>query len=92
MVERENLVYRTNEYTFSFKNFPTKNTFGRDIYNSKITLKEADENQSNLLAEIMNFKSKTKPQNPEEKQKKKDILKNLYLFLMAEKEFLMLWK
>ena len=28
----------------------------------------------------MNFKSKTKLQNPEKKQKKKDILKNLYSF------------
>ena len=60
------------------KNFQTINTFGRDTYNSKITLKEADEDQSSLLDEIMNFTKKTKPQNPEKKQEKKDILKNLY--------------
>ena len=35
-VERENLVYRTNEYTYCFKNFRTINTFDRDIYNDKI--------------------------------------------------------
>ena len=52
------------------------NTFGRDIYNGKITLKEADKNQSDLLAEILNFKKQIKPQNPEKKQKK-IVLKNL---------------
>ena len=42
MIERENLVYRTNEDTYSFKNFQTINTFDKSIYNGAITLKEAD--------------------------------------------------
>ena len=41
MVDRENLIYRTNENTYSFKNFRTINTFGRDIYNGKITFKRS---------------------------------------------------
>ena len=88
MVDRENLVYRTNEYTYSFKNFRSINTFGRDIYNGKITLKETDEDQSNLLVEIMNFKKKAKPQNTEKKKEKKDILKNLYSFFEGRKRVL----
>ena len=44
---------------------------------AKITLKEADENQSRLLVQIMDFNNKTRPQNPDKKQEKKDILKNL---------------
>ena len=95
MVDRKKLVYRTNEYTNSFKNFRTINTFGRNVYNSTITLKEVDKNQSSLSDEIMNSKSKIKPQNPEKKQIKKDILRNLYAekdFLMVEKEFLILLK
>ena len=44
-VERENLVYRTNEYTCSFKNFGTRNTFGRGIYNGTVTLKEDDKDE-----------------------------------------------
>ena len=47
-LERENLVYRINEYTHNFKNLRTVNNFGRDIYNGKITLKEADGDQSSL--------------------------------------------
>ena len=31
-VDREKLIYETNEYTYSFKNFQTIKTFGRDIY------------------------------------------------------------
>ena len=43
IVDRENLVYRANAYTYSSKMFRAINTFGRDSYNGKITLKEADE-------------------------------------------------
>ena len=66
------------KYTYDFKNFQTTNTFDRDIYNVKITLKEADEDQSSFLVENINFKSKIKPKNPEKKQKKEDVLRNLY--------------
>ena len=69
-----------NEYTYSFKSFQTISTFGRDIYSGKITLKEAGKYQNSFLVEIMSFKSKIKPQNTEQKQKKTDILKNLCTF------------
>ena len=69
-VDREKLIYETNEYTYSFKNFQTIKTFGRDIYEGKITIEEANEYQTNLLAEIMNFREKTKPLSPEKKQEK----------------------
>ena len=74
-MDRENLVYRTNEYTYSLRNFRTMNIFGTNIYNVKITLREADEDKTSLLVEIMNFKKKVKPQNPERQQKKKIFLK-----------------
>ena len=70
-VDREKLAYKASEYTYSFQNFQTIRTFGRDIYNGEITLKGADENQANLLVEIMNFKEKTKPEDPEKKTGKK---------------------
>ena len=50
-----NSYYRTNEYKHNFQNFRTKNTFGRDNYNSTITVKEVGKNQSDLLVEILNF-------------------------------------
>ena len=54
--------------------------FGNDIYERKITLKEADEDQLNLLNEIRNFRDKTRPQNDKKKQEKEIVLKNLYNF------------
>ena len=44
-VERENLYYKSNKYTYNFQNFQRINSFGRDIYNGTITLKRADKDQ-----------------------------------------------
>ena len=71
-VDREKLVYETNEYTHSFKNFQTIRTFGKDIYDSTIKLEEADDYQTNLLVEIMNFTKNTKPRSPEKKTRKRN--------------------
>ena len=87
MINRWILVYRTNQYTYCFKNFWTINTLGSDICNGEITLKEADKDQSDLLVELLNFKSKIKPQNPEE-QHKKYILKDLYALFDCKKRVL----
>ena len=54
-VDRQNLVYRTNKFTYSFKSFWSINALGRDNYNSTITLKEADKGQSDLLLKIRIF-------------------------------------
>ena len=54
---------------FFLYNFQTIKTSARDIYNDKTTLKEADEDQNSLLVDIMNFKNKAKPQDPEKTKK-----------------------
>ena len=79
-VDREKLIYETNEYKYSFKNFQTIKTFGRDIYEGKITIKQADEYQKDLLVEIMSFKKHTKPRSLEKKQEKKIFVQNLHRF------------
>ena len=68
-VDREKLIYETNEYTYSFKNFQTIKTFGRDIYEGKITIEETDKYQTDLIAKIMNFRKNTKPRSQEKKRK-----------------------
>ena len=70
-VDREKLVYKTNEYTYSFENFQTIKTFGKDIYDGTITLKEANDYQTDLLAEIMNFREKNKPKKSRKKKQEK---------------------
>ena len=64
-VDREKFIYETNEYTYNFKNFQTTKTFGRDIYEGKITIKEADEYQKDLLVKIISFLKHTKPKSLE---------------------------
>ena len=71
-VDREKLVYETNEYTSTFKNFQTIKTFGRDIYEGKITIKEADEYQADLSLEIMNL-GKIRNHGVEKKNKKQKL-------------------
>ena len=70
-VDREKLVYKTSGYEYSFQNFLIIRSFGRDIYNGEITLKEADEDQESLVNEIKKFSTKTKPRSEEKKKKKR---------------------
>ena len=67
-------------YIYSFKNFQTVKTFGRDIHEGKITIEEANEYQTNSLGEIMNLRKK--------KQEKEVVLENIYNFFeVREKVF-----
>ena len=92
-VDREKLIFETNEYTYSFKNFQTIKTFGRDIYEGKITIKEADEYQKDLLVEIMNFrKTKKKKKSKKKNKEEKVFLKTFIIFGREEKKLLTLLK
>ena len=71
-VDQEKMIYETNEYKYSFKNFQTIKTFERDIYEGKITIKEADEYQKGLLVKVMTFKKHTKPRSLEKKTRKRN--------------------
>ena len=87
-VDREKLIYETNEYTYSFKNFQTIKTFGRGIYEGKITFEKANEYQTDLLAEIINFKKHMKPRSQEKKQEKETFLQNLSNFFERREKIL----
>ena len=82
-VDREKLIYKASKYKHDFRKFNTIRTFGEDIYNGKITLEEADEDQSNLANKINNFIKNTKPQNDKKIQEKKIVKKNLHNFFEA---------
>ena len=61
----------------------TIRTFGEDIYEGKITLEEADEDQSDLADQINKFIEETRPKNYDKKQEKKTVTENLRDFLNA---------
>ena len=62
-MDREKSIYYSGDYKYDFTKFKTIRTFGRDIYDGKIFLKEADEDQSNLIHKINIFNKKTRPKD-----------------------------
>ena len=68
-IDKEKLLYKASGNTYDFRKFKTTRTFGKDIYEGKITLEEADKNQSDLLNKIKNFSDKTRPKNYKKKIK-----------------------
>ena len=91
-VDREKLVYDSGKYTYDFRMFNTIRTFGEDLYEGKITLEEADEDQSDLTDMINEFTKETRPRNSWKKQEKKPLQKACIIFSMQEKWFLMALK
>ena len=91
-MQADKLIYETNDYTYSFRNFQTIKTFGRDIYEGKITLEKANEYQTDLLAEIIDFKKNAKKKVKKKKREKELLFKTCIIFLRVEKKFLMLLK
>ena len=71
-VDREKLIYETDKYIYSFKIFQTIKTFGHNIYEGMITIKETDEYQADLLTEIMNFRKNTRPRSQEKQTRKRN--------------------
>ena len=80
-VDREKLFYDAGKYTYDFRTFNTIRTFGKDIYEDKITLEEADKDHSDL-ANLINEFTKKRPKSDEKKQEK-IVTKNLCNFLNA---------
>ena len=62
--------------------------FGLDIYEGKITIEEDNEYQTDLLAEIINFRKNTKPKSQEKKARKEIVRENLYNFFEGREKIL----
>ena len=68
------MVYYSSKEPSDFRIFKTIRSFGEDIYNSKITINEADQEKSDLVEYILNFNNKAKPKNKDDKKNKKILL------------------
>ena len=76
------MIYYSSKEPFDFRMFKTIRSFGDDIYSSKITINEADQEQSDLVEYILNFNNKTRLKSKDGKKKTKKI------FLIAQKIFI----
>ena len=65
---------------------------GEDIYGGKITLEEANEDQSDLADKINEFNKKTRPKSDRKKQKREIVKENLYNFFEAREIVLNVFK
>ena len=73
-VDRDKMVYKSTSKTYDFRNFKTIHAYGNDIRNNTISLAVANLEQANLLARSYDFVKKTKPQDPDQKKLKSDVL------------------
>ena len=73
-VDRDKMVYKSTSRNYDFRGFKTIRTDGNDIKNNVISLKAANLEQANLLAHFHDFVKKTKPQDPEQKKLRSDVL------------------
>ena len=82
-VNRNNMVYYSSKEPFDFRIFKTIRSFGDDIYSSRITINEADQEQTDLVEYILSFDNKARLKN---KMIKKIIIKEI--FLIQQKIFM----
>ena len=76
------MIYYLSKKPFDFRMFKIIRSFGDDIYSSKITINEADQEQSDLIDYIIDFNNKTRPKN-------KDDIKTKTIFLIVHEVFTM---
>ena len=76
-VDRNKMVYKGTNKTYDFRNFKTIRAIGNEIRNNGISLDTANIEQANLLSYIYDFTKKTKPQDPEQKKLRSDVLNSV---------------
>ena len=65
------MIYHSSKESFDFNAFKTMRTFDEDIYNGKITINEADQEQGDLVNHTLNFNNKTRLKNNSDKKNEK---------------------
>ena len=78
------MIYHSSKEPFDFRMFKIIRSFGDDIYTSKITINEADQEQCDLVEYILNFNNKTRPKNKVDEKNKKILLIAHKIFIMVE--------
>ena len=66
-VNRSNLICYSSKEPFDFRMFKTIRSFDDDIYSGKITINEADQEQSDLVEYVLNLDQKARPKNKDKK-------------------------
>ena len=73
--DRNDLKCETNKYVYNFQQFQMIRSFGDSILNGKVTISEADKNQSNLFENVLEFNTKVTQDLKQIKRKKQRFWK-----------------
>ena len=79
------MVYKSTGKIYDFRGFKTIRTYGNEIRNNVTSLSAANLEQANLLAHIQDFIGNTKPQDPEQKKMKSDVLNSVRALVRGRK-------
>ena len=73
-VDRDKIVYKSTSRIYDFRGFKTIRTYGNDIRNNVASLRAANVEQANLFVNFHDFVKKTKPQDPEQRKLRSNVL------------------
>ena len=62
------MIYYSSKETFDFKTFETIRSLDENIYRSKTTINEANQEQGDLLEYNLKFNNKARPRNKDNKK------------------------
>ena len=68
------LFYDLSKQPFDFRTFKTIRSLGDDIYDKRVNIDEADQEQSDLVDCFFDFNSKTKPKSQKTRKEKRKFL------------------
>ena len=62
------MIYYSSKEPFDFNAFKTIRSFGENIYNGKITINKANQEEADLLEYIINVNNKARPRSKNDKK------------------------
>ena len=74
-----------SKYKYDFTRFQTIRSFGVSIFTGKITIREADKKQSNILDVILKFNDKVRPTAKADKEKRTMLMKPHMLLMKVKR-------
>ena len=87
-VDRNKMVYKATRKIYDFRKFKTIHAFGNKIRNNVINEDMANDEQNELINYIEKFSRSTRPNDPESKKLKKEVLDSVIALLQEEKWYL----
>ena len=85
IIKRKDLKHETNKCRFDFQQLKAIRSFGANIYNGKINIKEAKTKQDILFEHILDFSNKSRPTSNNKIKKKNKMLWIVWMLFMKVK-------